>query len=302
MKSSPLLAVLAAAVLVTAACESDTAQGLGDTLDVTYAADTGSPPPPEDTGVAPDVPDVPVDVTPDIPQGCQNECSMIDERECVSATAFQRCRPMGPCLRWQGPIECVNNEICQSGQCVPSNGCNPDKLCDTPDTATCDGNDVLVCVAALECNQWTFERTCSTGFDCQNGQCVPESINDCDPLDTCSAANDCAVLTNPDSVAEEPHCQLTNCRTEWELCYGAFGTSDCKQAFQCIQECSSGACIRECLAGSSYEADLQLLDLALCMEANCPDAFENPMGNIGCFTGTCSAPLTTCCGSLTGCL
>jgi len=129
-----------------------------------------------------------------------------------------------------------------------------------------------------------------------------DGVDACAALDACVAAN-CAAEVASGSQIKKTACSLKSCQADYEACYGSFGGGACKDLLKCAQGCQNPECQNGCMSSASYEANLQFLDMGICMEDNCPDALENPMANIGCITGVCGAPLNTCCGgSLMGCM
>jgi hypothetical protein len=137
----------------------------------------------------------------------------------------------------------------------------------------------------------------ATGFDKDD----LDYAEDCPDLADCVVAG-CQATPDVDSY-EHLQCVLLSCKDDYESCFGTYGTGACVNVFKCLQACLPADCLEGCLAGSSYEALLEFADAAVCVEDNCPDALEDPLGNIGCFTGVCNQPVATCCGgTLLGCM
>jgi hypothetical protein len=236
---------------------------------------------------------------------CQNECYPMNTRECADGTSYRTCVPGNVCLAWSAPVDCGTGMECQGGECVPAapdcsgvpNGCGD------PGAKRCsgDGKAVETCNGNYECPRWELSQACTDGQTCADGACTGGGAN-CATLDACVAAN-CAAEAATGSEIKKTNCSLKNCRADYEACYGAFGDKTCKDLLKCAQACQTPECQNGCMSSASYEANLEFLDMGICMEDNCPDALEDPMANIGCITGTCGAPLNKCCGgSLMNCM
>lgn len=98
-------------------------------------------------------------------------------------------------------------------------------------------------------------------------------------------------------------CSLVNCKDEYSGCHGAYGEDACVNILKCLEDCLPGDCLAGCMSTASYDALLEFMDVGICVEQNCPDAFEDPLGNIGCYINTCADPVAVCCGgSILGCM
>ncbi len=132
--------------------------------------------------------------------------------------------------------------------------------------------------------------------------------DDLDYADECPALADCVIgacngSVDPDSYYQVAQCALSNCRDDYENCFGGFGGQACVYIMKCLQQCLPADCIDECIDGASYEAMLLFMDAGVCVEDNCPSAFEDPLANMGCFMGACNDPIAQCCGgTLLGCM
>ena len=292
-------AVGAFLLLALGGCEGDSGtDGAGPGVQAVGDA-AGEPPAlPVDAGVDAPAPDVAVETA----APCANECGPIESRECRGAAAYAVCRPIGGCLRWDTQVNCAAGEACRQGVCEITPTCDPTRACDTPDARRCEDRDVVVCREDGDCRGWVVEETCGAPFECRAGACEPPAGDPCESLQTCRDTH-CSEPANPDSMVEVHYCTLKTCRADFEACFGALGTGTCKEALQCVGSCQTDGCFVSCLAPTSYEANLDLMELTMCMEDNCPDALTgDPTQHIGCFTGPCGDPLVACCGSLMGCL
>jgi hypothetical protein len=132
--------------------------------------------------------------------------------------------------------------------------------------------------------------------------------DDLDYADECPALADCVMdhcsgSADPASYYQVTHCALLNCREDYESCFGPFGEQACAYILKCLQQCLPADCVPDCIDDAGYDATMLFLEAGLCAEANCPSAFEDPLGNVGCFTGACNEPIAECCGgSLLGCM
>ncbi len=159
------------------------------------------------------------------------------------------------------------------------------------------------CADAYACAQACTGTSDTCMVDCTDDTSFDASIDFLE-LSVCIVEN-CANELQSGKVVSLQQCILASCRTTYETCNGAFGTADCKTLLKCQQNCGGGAgeCSLDCMAASSYDANVQFVDLGVCMEENCPEAISNPMGNLGCFTGPCSTYINACCGgSMLNCL
>ncbi|MFT7580987.1 MAG: hypothetical protein ACI9MR_002661 [Myxococcota bacterium] len=99
-------------------------------------------------------------------------------------------------------------------------------------------------------------------------------------------------------------CNVQDCRASYDACNGAWGTGQCKDVLKCSEACAADdtVCAVGCMAEGSYDSSVDFMKLGLCISENCPAALAEPLAHLDCFIGPCSAPMTTCCGGLTGCL
>ncbi len=192
---------------------------------------------------------------------------------------------------------------CPGGVCVDT---TPDCSglptgCDQPGARRCssDGKAVEECNGGYECPKWDVVQACATGETCLGSQCV--SGSSCAQLESCVDTS-CATEAASGSDIKLAKCTLSSCRTEYEACLGPFGTGACKDILKCAQACQSSSCQQDCLKQGSYDADLQFVDVGVCLEDNCPAALQDPMGNISCIIGSCSTQLNACCaGNMMSC-
>ena len=106
-------------------------------------------------------------------------------------------------------------------------------------------------------------------LDEQGGQDVQTSDVQatCPALDACQADH-CTTVTDP--IAFQI-CLLEQCRTDYEACFGSFGTDTCEHAYLCAQACPLGgdACAQNCILGTTYDSSMAFLYLTGCMRDHC---------------------------------
>jgi hypothetical protein len=143
---------------------------------------------------------------------------------------------------------------------------------------SCKG--IYVCFETAQCSKSgsdACEVACIAGGDA-TAQAQWAALRVCDS-DMCDLLND---------GTKEDKCNLVECRTFAEPCRPA-GTKTCAQAFACAMEhvktgdiAGAGACMAE----GTLDAQVLILDIRICANANCPD--------MSCLDTTCKAALDAC--------
>lgn len=209
-------------------------------------------------------------------------------------------------------------EDTEPADCGPLDLCYQANCSDIQDTDSPDGLRCIYqnCPTQFETCFGSFgQGNCSGIFGCvqtcngQGDQCyldcmlagtMDENLKFLD-LNECMM-NSCSQLLDDASGIVIQDCILANCQASYLVCV-PLGTGSCKDILKCTQNCTTDQCSQDCMTSGSLDANLEFMELGMCMTDHCPEAFEDPMANMGCFIGDCNDPLTSCCGgSLMSCL
>ena len=218
---------------------------------------------------APGVDSIPgEDAEAELPPACENECGFFGEKECVGEGAWRECVPEGSCLVWGPEQACEAGSACEDGECVEAFG-----DLDCLEISTCMGQ----CNEVQACQQDCFKQGSEQGQE------------DWTDLAVCIDTQ-CGDLFAADKPAAGGKCTLEECKDSYLVCTPV-GTESCKDSLTCLQGCNGdNACIGACLLDADYDALLDMADIMVCFENNCPDPAEWE----ACATTTCLMPVLGC--------
>ncbi len=212
---------------------------------------------------------IPFDCTPDCfnkecgDDTCDGSCGECDPGStCVDFLCVPDC--VGSCAGKEcGDDGCGGN----CGQCAQNFSCNDTQKC-TP---------AAECVATAQCifacsDQGGTIPDCAT--TCYEG--VPSETSDLvEAYGSCGAAQ-CGVPFATNFVTMQ--CLFTKCSMELSACIEyQWGVGSCADAVTCMSACEDDhleACIYGCLPAISQSGFLDFLDMAACLEFNCPEVTD----------------------------
>jgi hypothetical protein len=185
----------------------------------------------------------------DLPPPCISQCGLVGKAQCASQTAFQECMPEGGCLAWTSEIPCEEGQVCEEGQCVQAFG-----------DLDCIG--VSKCVAGCQ-----EEEQCQE--DCYY-EGTEQGQTDFDAFLVCTDTF-CGQFFAQEKPAAGSSCTLENCKNEYVSCVEV-GSADCGETLQCMEGCNEdNACLGSCVTEADFDALIELTDILVCFEENCPD-------------------------------
>lgn len=219
----------------------------------------------------------------------------------------EHCIEINDCPDWSVPVECAEDQVCESGLCRP----DCDDECEEG-TRRCDGDGgVQLCQTGDDgCTDWSDPLQCPDQFDCEDGQCAGDCPDRCelgqtrcdgDQVEHCEFQSDgCPDWSSPVECPADAVCEAGECSTSCddECTEGATecdndnlticqaqpdGCNTWSQPFDCGDDltCDDGQCISDC----DHACDEDELRCAgdgveLCEEQ--PDGCRNWSGPFGC--------------------
>lgn len=209
-----------------------------------------------------------LDAAGELPPACENECGFFGEKECVGEGGWQECVPAGTCLEWSTETPCEEGTVCQGGECVTLFG-DLDCLGITACMGQCDQDEA--------CQQDCYHE------GSQVGQADWATLAAC--IET-----QCGPLFDAQKPAAGGKCTLEKCKAPYLACTPV-GSASCGDSLQCLQGCNGdNACLAACALDADYDALVELADILVCFEENCPDPAEWE----ACATTTCLGPVLGC--------
>jgi len=199
---------------------------------------------------------------------CRDECTVQDQRQCVSASGFATCADVDAdgCLEWSLPTPCQAREVCAGGRCRSDKAaeCAPSGAtrCDAAHQGyqTCrDTNDD----GRLE---WGSVTPCGLGNVCANGLCASTCRDECSAAGTLRCAgpfgvqrcadrdrDGCLEWGSPTACPDEQRCAGGVCGT------GCGGACTDRDAVACADDASAVLSCRDidgdgCLDWTSPQA------------------------------------------------
>ena len=180
-------------------------------------------------------------------RSCSDECTS-GQKQCSSDTAYQTCvKGSLGCYIWGTPKNCSFGYKCQNGSCVSScsDECSPgQKECST-DTAyrVCGKYDLD------SCYEWSEDKECATGYNCQNGSCVKGCTDQCTLNDHQCSGTAGRTCGNYDSDSCTEWSSYEKCDDQCFYCGDGKCNSDCGETKNtCSQDCGADKPVVE-LAG-----------------------------------------------------
>jgi hypothetical protein len=189
--------------------------------------------------------------------------------ECLEADSIET----GPCESsgCQGPFDCTDGEICDSGMCIPEPGCTCDE---TPDMPVC-GEEMGV--------RKTFRNACE--MNCANheleyeGACIVEQL--CDTSLDCRVSERCIALPDGRIAGNESRCEAADSEGCVRACINrkrCREDSECGSGNVCVLGSDVGLCMPVCGGADDCE-----------MGEHCSTRLRDPIGmSIGVCLTKCS--------------
>ncbi len=222
-----------------------------------------------------------------VPKTCgDTQCNpaCVSANECVPDLGCSEIYLDVPCDDGQA---CEIEDECRDGVC--SSG-TTDLLCDDGNPCTADGCDPTAgCVFAPFDGECSDSDPCTVGDQCADGQCAPQSIQDCDDAnpcttDVCEPNKGCSNFKNNNDCEDgDPCTQGDKCNPQDGKCKPGANVCPCSEDAVCTQ---SGTCngVWHCIANQCV--------LETAAATGCPDD-GSPCSTVSCdpSTGTCKSEL-----------
>ena len=151
-----------------------------------------------------------------------------------------------------------------------------------PGTPGGDCIAILTCVQEKKCQDAVCTKTCIDAG-------TPDGQTQFMAMAACQQSK-CAGKTQPSDLAA---CLYLDCGDVFKPCVKT-GAKTCMQMLTCVQGCKDATCQQTCLADGSFEAQVAMIKISVCLQKNCADVMNDQQKAAQCLQSKCMAEAMAC--------